>query len=433
MDGTRLPGQGGAQASPLADAGNASAWIDVRPGEASPLGGAAVAAPRRVLVFRRDLLPLSETFVRQQALGLRGWRATLVGHRRVPDGLDLTGLGAQLVGAGAGGWLEQLAWGAFRLAGWPEPASLHALRNTGAALVHVHFATDAVSAWPWLRHLDLPVVVTLHGYDITIDPEWWAAGEGGAAQRDYPDRLRALAGESRVSFIAVSEAIRQRAIGAYAIPAGKIKVLHIGVDNSMFTPGPVAIGARAPKVLFVGRQVEKKGLPVLILAMRQVQRQLPDAELVVVGDGPLYESSAQMASGLGINARFLGAQSNAMVRQLLDEARVLCLPSITAENGDSEGFGLVLLEAQACGVPVVTSAKGGREEGIRHGITGFAFAEGDHAALVGHLLKVLTDDVLATIMGREAVRFVAEHFNLADCTAALERYYTRLSHRRAGS
>ena len=165
--------------------------------------------------------------------------------------------------------------------------------------------------------------------------------------------------------------------------------------------------------------------------MRQVQRRLPDAELVVVGDGPLHEASAQMAAGLGVNARFLGAQPSTMVRQLLDEARVLCLPSITAANGDAEGFGLVLLEAQACGVPVVTSAKGGREEGIRHGITGFAFAEGDHAALVGHLLKVLTDDALATSMGLEAVRFVAERFSLADCTLALERYYTRLSYRHA--
>lgn len=431
MDGTRLPGQGGAQASPLADAGSSSAWIDGLPGETLPFCSGAVAAARRVLVFRRDLLPLSETFVRQQVLGLREWQATLIGHRRVSGGLDLSGSRAYLVGADIGGWRDLVAWNAFRLCGWPVPPPLRALLDTGAALVHVHFATDAVSAWPWLRHLHLPVVITLHGYDITIDPEWWAAGEGGAAQRDYPDRLRALASESRVSFIAVSEAIRQRAIAAYGIPAGKIKVLHIGVDNAVFTPGPVAIGARAPRVLFVGRQVEKKGLPVLILAMRQVQRQLPEAELVVVGDGPLYESSAQMAAGLGINARFLGAQPSTMVRQLLDEARVLCLPSITAANGDAEGFGLVLLEAQACGVPVVTSAKGGREEGVRHGITGFAFAEGDHAALVDHLLKILTDDALATSMGREAVRFVAERFSLAECILALERYYTRLSDRRA--
>ena len=127
-----------------------------------------VARARRVLVFRRDLLTLSETFVRQHVLGLREWQATLVGHRRVPDGLDLTGLAAHLVGAGGG----RLAWSAFRLIGWPGSAPLRALRRIGAALVHVHVATDAVSAWPWLRSLDLPMVITLHGYDITIDSEW---------------------------------------------------------------------------------------------------------------------------------------------------------------------------------------------------------------------------------------------------------------------
>ena len=124
-------------------------------------------------------------------------------------------------------------------------------------------------------------------------------------------------------------------------------------------------------------------------------------------------------------------QPSAVVRRQMDDTRVLCLPSITAANGDAEGFGMVLLEAQACGVPVVTSALGGRDEGIREGVTGFAFPEGDDIALAGHLTRLLTDDSLATRMGHQAARFVADNFSLADCTSALERYYSRLAARAA--
>lgn len=120
----------------------------------------------RVLVFRRDLLPLSETFVRQQLTGLRDWRATLVGNRREASGLDLAGLDVRLVEPSDGGIMQRLAWRAYCMVGWPVPGSIRSLKDPGFVLVHAHFATDAVAAWPWLRRLGVPVVVTLHGYDI---------------------------------------------------------------------------------------------------------------------------------------------------------------------------------------------------------------------------------------------------------------------------
>jgi glycosyltransferase involved in cell wall biosynthesis len=102
---------------------------------------------------------------------------------------------------------------------------------------------------------------------------------------------------------------------------------------------------------------------------------------------------------------------------------VLCLPSITARNGDAEGFGLVLLEAQACGVPVVTSARGGATDGMINGVTGLAFDEGDVTALTGHLVKLLTDDTMAMAMSRAGPEFVAAKFDLRRCTADLEDLY----------
>lgn len=90
--------------------------------------------------------------------------------------------------------------------------------------MHVHFGTDAVAAWPWIKHLGVPMLVTLHGFDINTHPEWWISGQGGDYRRNYPRQLKALAEEKNVSFIAVSQAIRQQAIQAYGIPEHKVSV-----------------------------------------------------------------------------------------------------------------------------------------------------------------------------------------------------------------
>jgi glycosyltransferase involved in cell wall biosynthesis len=276
--------------------------------------------------------------------------------------------------------------------------------------------------------LNLPMLVTLHGYDITVSREWWEAGHAGLRMRMYPRRLLRLARKPRVGFIAVSEAVRQRAI-KFGIPADKIAVNYIGVDTSKFVPGRTALAQRPLQVLFVGRLVEKKGCRHLIEAMSLVQREVPAAQLVVVGDGPLRQDLENMAMRSGVQAMFRGARPSPDVKRALDASRILCLPSITAGNGDAEGFGLVLLEAQASGVPVVTSAQGGAMEGVREGRTGYSFAEGDVKALARILINLLRDDEVLAQMAEQGPNFVSTEFDLNRCTQRLERQYDAFSHR----
>ena len=267
------------------------------------------------------------------------------------------------------------------------------------------------------------MLVTLHGFDINTHPEWWISGQGGDYRRNYPRQLKALAEEKNVSFIAVSQAIRQQAIQAYGIPEHKVSVLHIGVDHQTFSLGKTPIHERPLRVLFVGRLVEKKAAGVLIRAMAQVQQLVPQAELTIVGEGPQHEELQQLANELKVQVNFLGEMSNDKVRAQLHEARIFCLPSITASNGDAEGLPIVLLEAQACGLPVVTSARGGRDEGIADGVTGFSFDEGNVDVLSTHILHLLKDDRLAQKMSEAGPRFIAENFCLSECTAKLEAHY----------
>lgn len=376
----------------------------------------------RVLVFCPELLPISQTFVLEQVASLRRWNVVLAGYRFTPGGLDLGRLQPRRVrgplGLPVGRFTQSLLatpWGLAGLAHWA--------RRLEPDLLHAHFATDAAAAWPWLQRVGVPMVVTLHGYDIQIRPDWWQSGAGGDAMRDYPARLARMAADPRVSFIAVSEDVRRGAIEAYGLPGDRIVVRHIGVDNVRFHPSGPPAGQRAPQVLYVGRMVEKKAAHVLLQAMAQVRQRMPGARVVLVGDGPLKARYETLARDLRLDAQFLGAQPASVVQAELARARVFCLPSVRAANGDAEGLPISVLEAQAMGVPVVTSACGARDEGIIDGATGFAFEEHDSDALAAHLLRLLGDDALASTMGRAAVQWVADRFALDACSAQLETVY----------
>jgi glycosyltransferase involved in cell wall biosynthesis len=169
--------------------------------------------------------------------------------------------------------------------------------------------------------------------------------------------------------------------------------------------------------------IEKKGGGILIEAFARVRQQVPEAELVMAGDGPLLEEFKHLARRLNVPVTFMGQVPNNEVKGQIDESRVFCLPSITAGNGDAEGLPIVVLEAQACGVPVVTSARGGATEGIEHGRTGIAFREKDINALESALVRLLSDDTLVAQMKDLAQAYVRGRFELGQCATALEELY----------
>jgi glycosyltransferase involved in cell wall biosynthesis len=384
----------------------------------------SAAAGPCVAIYRTQILPISETFVRDQALALRRWRPVLVGEREVKalpiDGLSIrTGFsGPATLGQRARGMI----WRRFGLA---PPRMTGVMRGVAPRLIHAHFGFDGVEAWPIARSLGVPLLVTLHGSDITTRMEWFAQGRAGRRWQGYPARLARLAQEERVTFIAISESIRQAAMAA-GLPESRIVVRPIGIDHSRFVPGGAPVAERRPVILFLGRLVEKKGCIYLLEAFERIRAQLPQAELIVGGDGPERPKLAGRAASIG-GVRFVGAFTRELAKTLMEEARVFCLPSVTAENGDAEGLGLVILEAQASGLPVVTSARGGATEGIQDGVTGYAFAERDVAGLTERLLALLTDDALAARFSAAGPPFVAANHDLHKQTAQLEALYDRVA------
>lgn len=145
-----------------------------------------------VLVYRSNLLPKSETFIKEQVCAYRDWRGLLVG-RRILDQLSLDGLKIRLLdkdGAVGHGILHRLGFA----------SGLKELQRERPSLLHAHFGPEAVSAYRIARALRVPMMVTLHGYDITIDRDWWESGKGGEEMLSYPRRLLRVAAQPHFSF-----------------------------------------------------------------------------------------------------------------------------------------------------------------------------------------------------------------------------------------
>lgn len=378
----------------------------------------------RVLVYKSSLLPASETFIKEQAVNLKKWKPTLVGRLLVSGGLDLEGLDVRIIDR-LSRWLPKQMLGFWLNRNYLWSVNVRSLRQLDAKLLHVHFGTDAIRAWPIATYLDIPMLVTLHGFDINVYPGWWEKGSGGHAMKRYPHLLRELAKEDKVRFLAVSQAIRDRAID-YGIPPEKIDVSYIGVDTKKFTPGVKPLSVRN-EVLFIGRLVEKKGCIFLLEAFKRIQNEYPDIGLVVVGSGPLEDRLKQYANQNSVRVNFLGVLTPAQVLQKYGDAKVLCLPSIVAENGDAEGLPITLLEAQACGVPVITSARGGTTEGLVNEVTGLTHDETDVDGIVNALRKILNESDLAENMGLAARRKMLEKMDIDLCVKSLEELYDATS------
>ena len=125
-------------------------------------------------------------------------------------------------------------------------------------------------------------------------------------------------------------------------------------------------------VLFVGRLAEKKGVTYLINAMKNI-----DALLIIVGDGPLKQQLEEQASQMKNKIKFLGAKTHEELKTIYASSDIFVAPSITAKDGDKEGFGLVFLEAMASGLPVIGSNSGGIPSIVKDGENGFLVEEKD--------------------------------------------------------
>jgi len=230
---------------------------------------------------------------------------------------------------------------------------------------------------------------------------------------------------------AVSWKLEKDAISV-GIPKEKIAYVPPRVDVTQFNSSmdekqakhSIGLSDEDQVILFIGSLVPVKGIPYLIQAFSLVVREVPYAKLYIIGDGPSKCELLRIVEKLGISKSvlFQGYVHHSKLPVFLSSSTMLVLPSI------SEGMARVILEAMACGKPVVASNVGGIRELVNHGENGLLVQPGDITQLAGSIVMLLKEHEFARNLGRAGRKLVEKNFSHEKGIKRMLDMYKRLAH-----
>lgn len=299
-------------------------------------------------------------------------------------------------------------------------AMFETAQNKGLDVLHAHYAVPhATSAWIAREMLvergETPpkIVTTLHGTDITLvgqDPSFRPITRTSLLRSD--------------GITSVSEYLSEETERVFGIERERIEVIPNFVDLAIYNRAnqPCHKGKLAAPgeklVMHISNFRPVKRLEDVVRAFAGIVRRMP-ARLILIGDGPDRGKAQHVARLEGIRDRILFLGKVESVAELLSCADLLLLPS------ETESFGLVALEAMACGVPVVATNVGGLPEVVTHGVNGYLVPVGDYEAMAEAGSRLLADADLwhdASIAARKA----AEAYSSDEIVGRYEAYYERV-------
>ncbi len=295
-------------------------------------------------------------------------------------------------------------------------------RDEGVEIVHCGRAVpEGLLGLALKLRAGVDYAVFAHGEEVNLsNPE---TRPSLLRRRVYGSReLAALVGlvlSKAAYLVANSDSTRTILTGRWGLPAERVRLLRPGVDTRLFRPAPADAAVRARLgwsgrrvLLTVGRLQKRKGHDVMIAAMPAILERLPDAMYAIAGDGEERASLERRAHDLGIadSVRFLGEPNDAELVRCYQQCDLFVLPN-RAIGGDIEGFGMVLLEAQACGRPVLAGASGGTAETLRETETGRVVPCEEPDVLAAAVVEMLSDPDRLARAGAAARGWAVENFD----------------------
>lgn len=347
-------------------------------------------------------LPRTETFIWQALRKLRRFPPLVMADKM--ENLDAFPLpGGSFTAFDSVRSLPSRAWallaGSYAPVRYPGAAA--ALRGTDVAVTHVHKGFRAIVTRGFTRELGKPLLVSFYGSDVSQ----------AAFLRRARAGYRELFAQARF-LLAEGPALRRRLIDLGASPE-KVHIQRIAIDPSDYPFRERSWdGNRPVRLLFTGRLVEKKGLATGLRALAEARPDFP-WELTVIGDGPLRAPLEALAARLGIAARvtFAGYRSLEEMRAAMQTHDLLLQPSRVASDGDSEGGApTVLLEAQACGLPILSTTHADIPYVTVPGESSWLAPEGDAEALASLIVRAAGEAQRWGAMGRTGrAKVMADH------------------------
>lgn len=295
------------------------------------------------------------------------------------------------------------------------------LPSTEYDVVYCHFGPNGLRAVS-LKEIGVlkgPVVTVFHGYDVSKYPLRYGL-----------DVYKNLFFSGDL-FLPVSENWRKRLI-ELGCPSEKLEVHRMGIDTRRFRFRTRTLhGGEAVRLLSVARLVEKKGIEVALEAVALLKAKNTGGSLCyeIVGEGPLRASLEERVELLGLQemVRFLGALPGEEVRKVMDRGHILLAPSVTSPDGDQEGIPVVIMEAMAMGMPVVSTYHSGIPELVVNGASGYLVPERDPGALAAAIARLLARPELWPIMGEAGRRMIERDYNQEHLNDRLVRLLAQAS------
>jgi colanic acid/amylovoran biosynthesis glycosyltransferase len=293
---------------------------------------------------------------------------------------------------------------------------LHPFLKEKFDIIHCHFGTNGIlGTYLKKRNVAGKYITSFHGYDVNRYPK--IAGE-----KVYHDLFN-----SGDLFTANTEFTKQQLINI-GCEKNKIVILPMGlsIDKFKFSVKEIKPG-ESIKILTVGRLTEKKGHEIAIRAVAYLIPKYENILYNIVGEGSLRVHLENLVSELNIGryVKFLGEVEQGEVIKLYEQAHIFLLPCVTAKDGDKEGQALVLQEAQAMGIPVVSTFHNGIPEGVLNGKSGFLVPENDVEALYRQIEYIITHPEKWPEMGRYGREFIEGKYDMRKLNKQLLSIYQR--------
>lgn len=284
-------------------------------------------------------------------------------------------------------------------------------------IIHCHFGTNGLKG-ARLQQIGATqgkLVTTFHGMDVNVVP-----------QIEGKDVYKQLFKQG--DLYSVNTEFTRNKVIALGCPENKIIKLPVGFEIAEYSFRERKLTSSQVKIITIARLVEKKGIEYAIKAIAKVAENHPNIIYNIAGDGPLRESLEKLILDLKIsdNVKLLGWMTQEQVRQLYVDSHIFVLPSVTAATGDREGQALVLQEAQAMGLPVVSTLHNGIPEGVLEGKSGFLVPERDVDALAEKIGYLVENPEIWTQMGQHGRKFVEERYDIKQLNKQLVEMYEKL-------
>ena len=267
---------------------------------------------------------------------------------------------------------------------------------------------EGFAAWMLSCWTGIPYLVFVHGEDATT----------AATSRELSWMVGRVFG--RASFlIANSRSTRTILREQWNVPEDRIRLLYPGVDTRRFVPAARNASVRQQLrwderhvVLTVGRLQKRKGHDQMIRALREVRRTIPDVLYAIIGDGEERQALNELVvkEGVSDHVKFMGEVDDAGLVSCYQQCDLFALPN-RREGADIEGFGMVLVEAQACGRPVLAGDSGGTAETMRIGETGRIVDCSRSGPITAVLCELLPQREMLDQMGQAGRRWVSQQFD----------------------